>query len=741
MEQLLQALPRPVGVISRAVSIDRPFLDFAAPYAALPGTVLLASGGPSDCARYHILAARPWLTITAKNGAVTLRTEKQTATFDLHPLAAVKQILSRFRQDDPRLPGPVAAGLFGYLAYDFKDSLETLPRTSVDDLGLPDMYLTAPRLILIHDRQTSETTAHIPCFSAIAHNTMPDDLLMPPPLAAETSGYTVGRPESDFTETGYREAVKKCIDYIAAGDVYQVNLSQRFSAAFSGDPYRLFLDLFAKNPAAFFAFIHAGDHHIVSTSPELFIRQRGRQLETRPIKGTRPRGRTPDEDRANSAALLSSSKDTAELSMIVDLLRNDLGRVCRGGSVRVTGHKQLEAYDNVFHLVSTVEGELRDDADGADIIAATFPGGSITGCPKIRAMEIIDELEPCRRHVYTGSIGYIGFHDSMDLSIAIRTAIIRGNRLYYSAGGGIVFDSDPADEYRETLAKAATVLNILDKGTDAKDDRPWRWINGRLSREETVPMAVSSPGFQYGAGLFETIRVDNGRPRLLAEHLERFTASWQALFSTPPPDITWPAVIDQVLKENRLTEGPAAIKIMAVLGAREQPPYDHTLVVTARPYVHRLIALEKDGLDLGVYPHPRLTATADHKTMNYLYYYLAGKWAAAAGKDEAIILNPDGTVSETNTASILLVSGRTVTVPLSPCVLPGVTQRAALNFLTGQGYDVRQAAVTPAECLEAGAVLLTNALMGAVPVSSIDGKKTGMPTGLCREINHHLGCE
>jgi para-aminobenzoate synthetase component 1 len=178
---------------------------------------------------------------------------------------------------------------------------------------------------------------------------------------------------------------------------------------------------------------------------------------------------------------------------------------------------------------------------------------------------------------------------------------------------------------------------------------------------------------------------------------------------------------------------------MAALGAREKPPYDHTLAVTARPYVHRLSVLGKEGLDLAVYPHARLTSTADHKTMNYLYYYLAGKWAAARGKDEALIMNPVGTVSETNTASILLVSDRTVTAPLSPSALPGVTQKAALNFLAGRGYAIRQAAVTPAECLEAETVLLTNALMGAVPVLSIDGKKTGPDAGLCRDINRHLG--
>ena len=739
MEKLLETIPGPAGIVSRPITLEEPFLDVAARFSDQPGTVVLAGGGSTDSARYHLLALWPRLTITAKNGCVTMRTETDIATFQVPPLSAAKKILSRFHMTDPDLPVPVAAGLFGYLAYDLKDSLEDLPRTSIDDLELPDMYLVLPRLILVHDNRTGVTLACAPDFPDADTDRMIDDMEreIRQPIIPK-SGYAVGRPAANFTESDYLAAVKKIIDYIAAGDVYQVNLSQRFEAFFSGDPYRLFSDLFRQNPAPFFAYIHAGDHHIVSTSPERFIRQTGRAVETRPIKGTRPRGETSDRDRHNREELLASGKDTAELSMIVDLMRNDLGKVCRGGSVRVTEHKRLEAYDNVFHLVSIVEGALADGKDSADIIEAVFPGGSITGCPKIRSMEIIDELEPCRRHIYTGSIGYIGFHGTMDLSIAIRTAIIRGDRVYYSAGGGIVFDSDPADEYRETLAKAATMLRIMQKGSAPGRNRPWVWSNGRLTKENRVALPVDSPGFQYGAGLFETIRADDGRPRLLAEHLERFTSSWQALFTTPPPDITWAAVIDQVLQENRLITGAAAVKVMAALGSRRTPPYDHTLAVTARPYTHRLAAPGKSGLLLAVYPHPRHSVTADHKTMNYLYYYLAGQWAAAAGADEALIMNPDSTVSETNTANILLINGRTVTVPESPCVLAGIMQREILTYLTGRGFKIRRTRVSLDDCWSAKEILLTNSLMGAVPVLSIDGRQTGHPSRLWRMINEHL---
>jgi para-aminobenzoate synthetase component 1 len=217
------------------------------------------------------------------------------------------------------------------------------------------------------------------------------------------------------------------------------------------------------NPAPFYAFINAGDHQILSTSMERFLFRRGDDLETRPIKGTRKRGATPAEDEALKAELATDPKEDAELSMIVDLLRNDLGRVCQPRSVRVAEHKRLESYQNVHHLVSIVRGELLPGTSYGAILRAAFPGGSITGCPKIRAMEIIDELEPCVRHVYTGSIGYLGWHANMDLNIAIRTALVHGEHCYFSVGGGIVHDSSEEAEYEETLHKGRTLFKLMER--------------------------------------------------------------------------------------------------------------------------------------------------------------------------------------------------------------------------------------------------------------------------------------
>jgi para-aminobenzoate synthetase component I len=240
-----------------------------------------------------------------------------------------------------------------------------------------------------------------------------------------------------------------------------VNLSQRFQVDFSGSPWEFFQSLFEQNPAPFFAYIQAGDHQIVSTSPERFIQQSGQRVETRPIKGTAPRGKTAQEDATLREKLIRSRKDDAELSMIVDLLRNDLGKVCEGGSVRVAEHKRLEAYHNVYHLVSIVEGKLSSGRDRVDLLRAVFPGGSITGCPKIRAMEIIDELEPVKRGIYSGAVGYLAWNGNMDTAIAIRTAVIKDRTLHIQAGAGIVADSVPELEWKETMNKGRAIFRAV----------------------------------------------------------------------------------------------------------------------------------------------------------------------------------------------------------------------------------------------------------------------------------------
>lgn len=433
-----------------------------------PYAMLLLSGGNLDSARYSLMGWEPFLIIRAKGTQVEVHGAGGGRRLTGNPLDLLEDCLGSLALPGETPVAPLAAGAMGFLAYDLKNHLERLPVTVRDDLQLPEMVLAFPRHLVIQDRWEGRTVqvevAYTPPDGSASRPRQPDsvwDELRRAAAGSESQTYRVGELTSTFTKERYLKAVRRAREYIRQGDIYQVNLSQRFSFPFQGDFYRLFLQLFRRNPAPFYAYLHCGGFQILSTSMERFLLRRGEYLETRPIKGTRPRGRTPGEDEAQRRELQASVKEDAELSMIVDLLRNDLGRVCQGRTVEVKEHKRLEAYENVYHLVSIVTGRLRPDCSQVDILRATFPGGSITGCPKIRAMEIIDELEPVVRHVYCGSIGYLGLHRNLDLNIAIRTAIQSGEQVHFSVGGGIVYDSEEVAEYEETLHKGMTLFNII----------------------------------------------------------------------------------------------------------------------------------------------------------------------------------------------------------------------------------------------------------------------------------------
>ena len=437
---------------------DRHFLEMARGIAGLPGACLLLSGGGLDCSRYSLAGWDPLLVFSAKGRQLNLAAGPRTWRGQGHPLAVLDQLFQELRPGFPLLAEPFAGGGLGYLAYELKNQIERLPQSAQDDLGLPDIYLSFPSQVLIHDRRAGHLR-HLRLGWPGRRPTGPgpQELTVlqpgPPPRLGEMT--------STFSHQDYLAAVQRIRAYIAQGDVYQVNLSQRFSFGLEGDPLALWERLFAKNPAPFYAYVNAGDHQVLCTSMERFLLRRGSYLETRPIKGTRPRGADPQTDEALRRELIQSLKDDAELSMIVDLLRNDLGRVCPPRSIAVASHKRVEAFQNVFHLVSTVTGQVDQGLTHGQLLSATFPGGSITGCPKIRAMEIIDELEPKVRQVYTGSIGYLGWHQNLDLNIAIRTGIVSQGHCHFAVGGGVVHDSDPEDEYQETLHKGRTLFQVM----------------------------------------------------------------------------------------------------------------------------------------------------------------------------------------------------------------------------------------------------------------------------------------
>ena len=433
--------------------------------------------------RFSVLTANPLEVLTLRDGRLSDGNGKILASDDEALWSTLSRALSRFsiRNPQPDLRNPYAPGWFGYLGYELNRHVEHLPARSVRYCDLPDLRLGFYDAILVYDaldRRWSlvkfrfdspppgagRAAAALGEIISAASGSSEEYY----PIAAESADARVrpiDLPKGDFTPDEYRSAVARCKEYIAAGDVFQVCLSQRFTCTEAPDPLSIYSALRRRSPAwygAYMGFENSGQKiSILSSSPELFLRIRGDRVITRPIKGTRPRVGVDREDKPSVGDLLASPKDNAELAMIVDLLRNDLGRVCRFGTVRVTEPRRLETHPTVFHLVGTVEGRLRDNVGPAELIRATFPGGSITGAPKIRAMEIIDELEPVTRGIYTGCIGFVGVNGCAEWNIAIRTMICESACAHIHVGGGIVADSDPELEYIETLAKARAMLEAV----------------------------------------------------------------------------------------------------------------------------------------------------------------------------------------------------------------------------------------------------------------------------------------
>jgi len=423
--------------------------------------------------RSSILGARPFATIMSKGRAITVVENGRVQRFRGDPFRSLRAMLRRHsRRAAADGPWPFAGGAVGFLAYDLNRFVERLPDTAVDDLGFPDMYfgfydavicidhIGGASAVVAYDGHEGAAQSRADSLRACLGQDTAEDMPASGPARRELRG--------NFTRDAYIAAVRRCKEYIAAGDIFQVNLSQRFETTIGSPPAALYRRLRAINPAPFACYLQFDDCAVLSSSPERFLKVSkppggaAWHVETRPIKGTRPR--RPGDETFNARMrheLLNSPKDNAELTMIVDLERNDLGRVCSYGSVKVTEKVALEEYPTVHHLVATVEGNLHHSKDIVDLLKATFPGGSITGAPKIRAMEIIDELEPTKRSVYTGAIGYISFDGAADFNIAIRTIQVKGRRAILQAGGGIVADSDPAAEYDETLAKARALFDAL----------------------------------------------------------------------------------------------------------------------------------------------------------------------------------------------------------------------------------------------------------------------------------------
>ena len=454
----VEAVPVSVGPYEAA----RRMLDLPR-LALLDSSMSTGRGG-----RYSYLSADPFLTIRSRGRRVELSGPDGHTVLDAHPFDVLRGLLSGYPVERPPGLPPFIGGAVGYFSYDLGRLLEKLPAINPVDGGPPEMDVGLYDWTLAADNLTGESwlvSTGLPTGSAeAARDRLSEiqDLLARPPIFLEEKPARTGiRLRSNVSRAGYLEAVRRAREYILAGDIYQVNLSHRLEGEWRGPVWPLYERLRVASPVPHAAYLDLGDLKVLSASPERFLRLDGREARTRPIKGTRPRGSTPVEDQRRAEELRASEKDRAENLMIVDLLRNDLGKVCRAGSVSVEELFGLEGYASVWHLVSTVRGELRSGLGAVDLLRACFPGGSVTGCPKIRAMEIIEELEPVRRGVYCGSIGYLSFTGEMDTSIAIRTLVLGGGRMHLQVGGAVVADSEPESEYRETLAKGRAVLEAI----------------------------------------------------------------------------------------------------------------------------------------------------------------------------------------------------------------------------------------------------------------------------------------
>lgn len=456
-----------------------PYFDAAAdfaPFAGEPHSFFLDSSLYSGrSGRYSFWGTAPSETWECRDGFITTAVSRLEGNFSHTQIDSPTKSLKNFYRRTNRAPLdrylPFAGGLVGFLGYEWGAALENVEGPAhPQDLFVPDGWFGRFETVVIYDHleKTCRVVSQNPeAAEELAHRISKNrnsKCQAPTVMHNSKCLAPTATPElrHSLDKNSYLAAVRRILDYLKAGDCYQVNLTQRFMAPLSVSAWELYAKLRAVSPAPYAAYINGGTYQILSASPELFLEAKADGLlTTKPIKGTRPRGRTPAEDERLKVALEQSSKDNAELLMITDLERNDLGRVCTPGSVTVPELKKLESFPQVHHLHATVTGQLRKDLNLIDCLAAMLPGGSITGAPKIRAMEIIRELEPVPRGVYTGVIGWLGPANTGHLNIAIRTMIVQDATCYFHAGGGIVIDSDPETEYAELLTKAEGMLQAL----------------------------------------------------------------------------------------------------------------------------------------------------------------------------------------------------------------------------------------------------------------------------------------
>ena len=430
--------------------------------------------GEEKIARYSILGFDPFLHFQSKGKSVTISVDGKTIREQGDPIDLLKDLMSRLQMKEPSIPVRFIGGCVGYFGYDVVRFFEALPDSNPDELHIPDCYLVFPRVVVIFDHLLQ--SIHMIYNGTSEENIQGVEILRTVESVVERlkrrgnfrrkgsalSGKSAN-PQSKLSQRQFEKMVERAKEYILAGDIFQVVLSQRFSVRITSDPVRIFRVLRATNPSPYMYYLNFAHLHIIGSSPEILVRVEDGLVETRPLAGTRPRGSTQKMDEVLMQELQGDEKERAEHIMLVDLGRNDIGRVCEYGNVCVTKLLEVEKYSHVMHLVSNVVGKLRRDKDAFDVLRATFPAGTVSGAPKVRAMEIIDELESTRRGIYAGAIGYVSLTGNLDTCIAIRTIVVKDDTAFIQAGAGIVADSVPEREYWEILDKAQALFRAVEQ--------------------------------------------------------------------------------------------------------------------------------------------------------------------------------------------------------------------------------------------------------------------------------------
>ncbi|MEI6602956.1 MAG: aminodeoxychorismate synthase component I [Clostridia bacterium] len=627
--------------------------------------ILESSLQSEENGRKTIVAFDPFLVFSVKDKTNTICSNGSTKIVVGNPFEILRDLV---RQNKHRQRiCPEFAGCIGFFGYEMLQYIEEIPMQKFDDDSYEDM------IVCFYDNGIVLEGENLSFSNEYAKSEYEK--------SSSAKFFQRHRPDfpteliSNFTKQEYISAVERAKHYIYEGDIFQVNLSQRFQTKFHEAPIEVFIRLCNTSPAPFAAYLNFDEVEIISNSPERFLKIEGDTIETKPIKGTIARGSNEMEDRENRNQLIASKKDHAELTMIVDLARNDIGRICRFGSVEVAKHHEIEPYANVFHTVSTVCGTLKKDCDFVDAMYAMFPGGSITGAPKVRAMQLIDELEPCKRGVYTGAIGYLGFDGYADFNIAIRTIAFKNGIASFSVGGGIVWDSDPEAEYQETLAKGKMIAELL------------------------------------AFGLIETFLVnEDGIALHLDAHLLRLKNSMGYFGLTGKEKIK--SKLKEFLEKTHIRNKIVRMKVTH---------HDITFSVRDNPYTKER---KTRGYRMTVSPHviDEQDILLRHKTTRNLAKQNELLRANQLGFDDVLFLNSKGNLVETAKCNIFIQKNGVLYTPhIDSGILPGVMRAFEIQNSRQINKVVIETEIPFQELLSADEVFVTNSPMGKVLAMEIDG--------------------